>query len=54
MWAGSRASSYGLNGEERELNIRAFSDTMKREAYERQKGICIKCKKHFADGRYLG
>lgn len=40
--------SYVLNGEwEREINIRAFSDNMKREAYERQGGICIKCKKHF-------
>ncbi len=30
--------SYVLDGEERHLNIRAFSDNMKREAYERQKG----------------
>ena len=35
---------YVLDGEERPLNIRAFSDNMKREAYERQKGICRKCK----------
>ena len=29
------------------LNIRAFSDTQKRGAYERQNGICPKCGKHF-------
>jgi 5-methylcytosine-specific restriction endonuclease McrA len=29
------------------LNIRAFTDQQKREAYERQEGICTKCKKHF-------
>ena len=39
---------YVLDGDERHLNIRAFSDNMKREAYERQKGICVKCKKKFA------
>ncbi|GHT31645.1 hypothetical protein FACS1894214_3150 [Planctomycetales bacterium] len=38
---------YVLTGEERCLNIRAFSDSMKRGAYERQGGICPKCKKHF-------
>lgn len=38
---------YVLNGDERHLNIRAFSPNMKREAYERQKGVCIKCGKHF-------
>jgi hypothetical protein len=38
---------YVLDGDERHLNIRAFSDNMKREAYERQKGICVKCNKHF-------
>jgi hypothetical protein len=35
---------YLLDGDERHLNIRAFSPNMKREAYERQKGICPKCK----------
>jgi hypothetical protein len=40
--------SYVLDGQERHLNIRAFSDNMKREAYERQQGICTVCKKHFA------
>ena len=38
---------YVLTREERYLNIRAFDDDMKREAYERQKGICIKCSEHF-------
>jgi hypothetical protein len=38
---------YVLDGDERHLNIRTFSDNMKREAYERQKGICVKCKKKF-------
>ena len=39
--------SYVLDGDEKYLNIRAFSLNMKREAYERQQGICVKCKKHF-------
>lgn len=38
---------YLLNNEEKHLNIRAFSPNMKREAYERQKGICVKCQKKF-------
>jgi hypothetical protein len=38
---------YVLTRNEKFLNIRAFTDKMKREAYERQKGICPKCKKHF-------
>jgi len=38
---------YVLDGDERHLNIRAFSENNKREAYERQKGLCIKCEKHF-------
>lgn len=38
---------YLLDGQEKHLNIRAFSEKMARTAYERQKGICIKCKKHF-------
>ena len=39
--------SYVLDKEEKNLNIRAFTDNMKREAYERQQGICSNCKKHF-------
>jgi len=38
---------YILTGKEKHLNIRAFTDNQKREAYERQKGICIVCKEHF-------
>lgn len=38
---------YLLNGKEKHLNIRAFSTKMARTAYERQKGICPKCGKHF-------
>jgi len=36
---------YVLNREERYLSIREFSPQMKREAYQRQKGICSWCKK---------
>lgn len=38
---------YLLDGDERHLSIRAFSSKMARTAYERQKGICPKCGKHF-------
>ena len=38
---------YLLSGDERHLSIRRFSDKMARTAYERQKGICPICKKHF-------
>jgi len=38
---------YVLTREEKHLSIRAFTDKMKREAYERQKGVCPKCKKPF-------
>jgi len=38
---------YILTRNEKHLNIRAFSDNQKREAYERQKGKCVKCKKKF-------
>jgi len=38
---------YLLTRNEKHLNIRAFSDNQKRESYERQKGICKKCGKHF-------
>ena len=38
---------YVLVRDERHLNVRAFSDKMKREAYERQKHVCPKCKKKF-------
>ena len=39
--------SYVLDGKEKHLNIRAFSNKERREAYERQKGICPVCKEHF-------
>ena len=32
---------------EKVLNIRAFTANQKREAYERQKGICPICGEHF-------
>ena len=38
---------YVLNRQERYLSIRAFTDNMKREAYERQNGICPFCKKKY-------
>ena len=38
---------YVLTRNEKYLNIRAFTDKMKREAYEKQKGKCKKCKEHF-------
>lgn len=38
---------YVLTRNERFLNIRAFTDKQKREAYERQQGICCSCGKYF-------
>ncbi|MBR0105578.1 MAG: HNH endonuclease, partial [Firmicutes bacterium] len=38
---------YLLDGNEKHLSIRAFTPKMSRAAYERQKGICPKCGKHF-------
>lgn len=38
---------YILTRDEKYLSIRAFTDNMKREAYERQQGICVKCGNHF-------
>ena len=38
---------YVLTRNPRHLNIRAFSDNQKREAYERQKGVCVRCGKQF-------
>jgi hypothetical protein len=39
--------SYVLDGQEKHLNIRAFTPNQRREAYERQKGICAVCGNHF-------
>ena len=38
---------YVLDGDERHLSIRNFSDKMARTAYERQKGVCPKCGKMY-------
>ncbi len=38
---------YVLTGNEKHLNIRAFTEKQRRQAYEKQKGICSKCGKYF-------
>ena len=38
---------YILTRKEKFLNLRSFSDNQKRESYERQNGICVKCTEHF-------
>lgn len=38
---------YVLSGNLQDLSFRAFDKKQKREAYERQKGICAHCGKHF-------
>lgn len=38
---------YLLDGQEKHLNLRVFNDAQKLAAYERQKGICPLCKKHY-------
>jgi hypothetical protein len=45
---------YVLTRKERFLNIRAFSDNQKREAYEKQKGICPVCNEHYEIGEMEG
>ena len=39
--------TYILTRKEKYLNLRNFDDKQKREVYEKQKGICVKCEKHF-------
>lgn len=39
--------AYVLTGEERHLNLRAFTEAQKTEAFERQKGVCTVCNKTF-------
>jgi hypothetical protein len=39
--------AYILTRDERYLGIRAFSDSVKQKVYEKQKGVCVVCKKHF-------
>ena len=41
---------YVLGGQERNLSIRAFTASQKREAYENQKGICPLCGEHYELG----
>lgn len=38
---------YVLDRQEKHLSVRAFDNRMKRTAYEKQKGFCKKCGKHF-------
>ena len=38
---------YLLDGAEKHLSIRAFTQSMARAAYERQKGVCPICGQHF-------
>ena len=38
---------YVLSGDLRDLSFRTFDKKQKREAYERQNGICVHCGKHF-------
>ncbi len=38
---------YVLTRQEKYLSVREFTDKMKREAFEHQKGICTKCGEHF-------
>lgn len=38
---------YVLSGDLRDLSFRTFDNKQKREAYERQKGICVHCGNHF-------
>ena len=38
---------YVLSGDLRDLSFRTFDKKQKREAYERQGGICVHCGKHF-------
>jgi len=38
---------YLITGDEKHLSIRAFTESQKRAAYEKQKGICPHCKEHF-------
>lgn len=39
--------SYVFDHDEHHLDIRAFDDNTKREVYEKQKGVCKNCGKHF-------
>ena len=39
--------TYVLDGNPKHLSIRLFTDNQKREAYQKQKGVCPKCKEKF-------
>ena len=39
--------AYILTRDERNLNLRQFDDKVKRKAFEKQKGVCVWCKKKF-------
>lgn len=39
--------TYVLDRDERHLSLRTFDDKQKRTAYQKQKGVCPKCKQHF-------
>ncbi|MBF8962323.1 DUF262 domain-containing protein [Pontibacter sp. FD36] len=39
--------TYVLTRKEKHLSLRAFTDNQKREAYEKQEGICVKCGEKF-------
>jgi 5-methylcytosine-specific restriction endonuclease McrA len=39
--------AFVLSNDERHLNLRAFSQSQKRQAYERQKRKCVKCEIEF-------
>ena len=38
---------YILTRDEKYLSVRAFTDAQRQKVYEKQKGICVACKKHF-------
>lgn len=38
---------YLLSGDEKHLNLRTFDSKLKRKVYERQEGLCAKCKEKF-------
>lgn len=38
---------YILTRDEKYLSIRAFTPAIKQKVYEKQKGICVHCKKRF-------
>ncbi|MEO7818544.1 MAG: HNH endonuclease signature motif containing protein, partial [Actinomycetota bacterium] len=43
--------AYVLTRDEKHLSIRTFTEAQRREAYERQGGICPKCDLHFEIGQ---